>query len=150
MPKCKQSVANKGILTRKKQIDEAVARMNSFKIYKPVIRQFRDQGLVNVSEAPCGACFWAKDNPSLIAKIAQFEAENGALVFHVIHTPTSIGDFYDFLYVSRHEEEWEDDQEMFVTGSCYSYCWVADGEEMSEIGEIGFSLTNAGGLCRTY
>ena len=91
-------------IENKKQ--KAVELMNRLDIYKPYIKGFKDKNSVCFYENFGG--FWAYQEPELMAKIKEFEEQYNVLVYAVTHEYTDFGECYDFLYISDHEEEWDE------------------------------------------
>lgn len=83
-------------------------------------------------------------------RVAEFEEQNNALVYHVIHSYTSIGEMESYLYVSDYPEEWERDREDIKDGQQLVYVFNHDMPDCSEFGSIGVALTPAAGLRRTW
>ena len=54
------------------------------------------------------------------------------------------------LFVGNDETNWAEDREDLTTGQAFAYVHNYDYEYCSEIGSIGFELTNAGGLLRIW
>lgn len=135
-------------VSREKKKEEAIKRMKQWKIFPETIRQFENDGLVSESDPPLGACFWLNDEQK--KRVAEFEEKNNALVYHVIHDYTTIGELENYLYVSDYPEEWEMDHDGIDNG--YQLCYVMnkDMPDCSEFGEIGVALTPAAGLRRTW
>lgn len=61
-------------------------------------------------------------------------------------TSTIMGQFLSLLFVSRYEEEWEDDRRELKEGYPYAYVWNRE-EEFGEIGCIQIKMEQ-GGLVR--
>lgn len=127
---------------------EAVSRMKKVGIFPETVHQFERGGKVSESAPPLGACFWLNEEQQKRAK--EFEEKYDALVYHVIHTFTEIGEMESYLYVSDHSDEWEDDRNMLSNGEVYAYVYNKDYPQDSEIGMIGFKLTPAAGLARIW
>lgn len=94
-------------MTRNDQLNEAIARMKKLKLHPNTIADLKN-GTVNVSYH-MGALYWADDDQKKI--IADFENKTGALVYHCISTNTEFGLLFNMLFVSKHEDEWEIDNE---------------------------------------
>lgn len=127
---------------------EAVKRMKMWKLFPETVRQFENNDLVSESEPPIGACFWIDDDQK--ERVSEFEEKHNALVYHIIHDYTNIGELENYLYVSDHPEEWEMDHEGITNGSQLCYVHNRSMPDCSEFGEIGISLTPAAGLKRTW
>lgn len=127
---------------------EAIARMKLWGIHTPIIRQFVEDGQVSESAPPLGACYWLNDEQS--ARVKAFEGLHQALVYHVIHSYTNIGELESYLYVSDYEEEWEMDRSDIKDGQQLAYVHNLSMPDCSEFGSIGVALSPAAGLSRTW
>ncbi len=127
---------------------EAVRRMKAWGIYPPTIRQFEQQNLISESAPPLGACFWVEGEQ--LQRVRDFEKRQNALVYHVIHSYTNIGELESYLYVSDYPEEWDMDREDIKEGQQIAYVYNHDMPDCSELGAIGVELTLAAGLRRTW
>ena len=72
------------------------------------------------------------------------------MVYLVIRSYTTHGKMDDYLYVSKHEEEWEQDREDLKNRMPLAYTFSFDDPQLSEIGYIVIEKTMAGGLTRTW
>ena len=135
-------------MTREEMKAEAIARMRQLHLYPETIRQFERENLISESAPPFGACFWL--NEAQRERVRQLEAKYNILVYHVIHSFTTIGEMESYLYVSNHPEEWEDDRAGLKEGETVAYVYNCDDPELSEFGYIGIRLTPAAGLERTW
>ena len=128
---------------------EAINRMKELGLFVPCIKAFkRDE--VQLSE-PTGGLYEFSSDKELTAKVQEFEQENNALVYHVIHTPAMIDgeamEMYNFLYVSDYQEEWEMDQNDIKEGYALVYVWNKTIDYFSEFGSIAVK-EKFGGLVR--
>ena len=128
--------------------EEAVKRMKAWGIFNQTIEQFRKENYVSESCPPLGACYWIEGEQ--LERVKSFEADNNALVYHVIHSYTNIGEMEAYLYVSDYKEEWEMDNEDIKQGQQFVYVYDHDMPDCSEFGTIGIALTPAAGLKRTW
>lgn len=135
-------------ISREEKKIEAIARMKAWGIFAPIIKQFEKEDLVSESAPPLGACFWL--NEEQLARVREFEEQNNALVYHVIHSYTNIGEMESYLFVSDYPEEWEMDRQDIGEGSQLVYVVNKDAPDCSEFGSIGIALTAAAGLRRTW
>lgn len=126
---------------------EAIQRMKALGLYGPYIKAFEKTNEIFLSEM-IGGVYEFDSNKELVAKIKEFEAEHNALVYHVIHTFTVIGELYSFLYVSDYDEEWEMDNSDIDDGYALAYVWNKNDEWCSEFGSIGVQ-GKFGGVVRT-
>ena len=127
--------------------EEAIKRMKVLDLYAPYIKAFEKKDEIFMSEMT-GGVYEFDSNKELVAKIKEFEEEHNALVYHVIHTFTVIGELYSFLYVSDYDEEWEMDNSDIKNGYALAYVWNKDDEWCSEFGSIGVR-GKFGGIVRT-
>lgn len=128
---------------------EAINRMKELGLFAPCIKVFK-RGEVQLSE-PTGGLYEFSSDKELTAKVQEFEKENNALVYHVIHTPMMLDgeamDMYNFLYVSDYQEEWEMDQNDIKEGYALAYVWNKTIDYFSEFGSIAVK-ERFGGLVR--
>ena len=118
---------------------EAINRMKELGLFAPCIKAFKSRDEVQLSE-PTGGLYEFSSDKELTAKVQEFEKENNALVYHVIHTPAMIDgeamDMYSFLYVSDYQEEWEVDNADIKEGYVLAYVWNKTIDYFSEFGSI--------------
>lgn len=129
---------------------EAIDRMIRLGIYGPTIVQFKNDGLVSISEPPVGAFYWAEGED--LERIKQFEVEYNALVYVVIRSYTTIGKMDCYLFVGDHIEEWGMDRASLAapTDGVFAYVFNHDAPDCSEFGDIGVEHTIAAGLKRIW
>lgn len=122
-------------MERQKKIDEAIKRMKELKIYNDAIKNFKEG---TVSQSISGYMFWIDESTEndLAKKIADFEAENNAVVYYVITTNTNFGMLYNLLFVGDNEEEWEYEHEDIKDNYVFSYVINVDEPLFSEFGTI--------------
>lgn len=135
-------------MTREEMKSEAIARMRQLHLYPETIRQFERENLISESAPPFGACFWL--NEAQRERVRELEARCNILIYHVIHSFTTIGEMESYLYVSDRPKEWEDDRADLKTGTTVAYVYNCDEPLFSEFGYIGIHLTPAAGLERTW
>lgn len=135
-------------MTRQEMKAEALDRMKLLHIYPETIRQFEREDLISESAPPFGACFWL--NEAQRERVRQLETKYNILIYHVIHSFTTIGEMESYLYMSEYSEEWEDDRADLKEGTATAYVYNCDDPELSEFGYIGVRLTPAAGLERTW
>ena len=133
-------------MEKAKQKQEALERMKMLKLHGNIIKEFDKEGIVNLSESG-GFLYWLDSNQQAI--VDEFETEHDALVYHVIHDCTEFGELYSLLYVSKYEEEWEDDRNDLKDGYALVYVKNMDDDFCSEFGSIGVK-PQFGGLVRMY
>ena len=129
---------------------EAINRMKELGLFAPCIKAFKDRNEVQLSE-PTGGLYEFSSNTELTAKVQEFEKENNALVYHVIHSPMrfdgDVMDMYNFLYVSDYPEEYEMDNNDIKDGYPLAYVWNRTVDYFSEFGGIAVK-GRFGGLVR--
>ena len=128
---------------KEKQFKQALERMEMLKLSKQCISAF-EQGNVWVSEG-IGALYECNEKEKEIIK--KFENKTGGLVYHMIHNKFEFGECYSILYVSKHEEEWNDDKTDINDGYLFVYVENIDCPVFSEFGTIVVK-SNIGGLIR--
>lgn len=84
--------------------------------------------------------------PEFKAIKENFEKDYDCLVYYGVLTTTTMGQFLSLLFVSRYEEEWEDDRRELKEGYPYAYVWNRE-EEFGEIDPIQIKMEQ-GGLVR--
>ena len=133
-------------MEKAKQKQEALERMKMLKLHSNIIKEFDKDGIVNLSENG-GFLYWLNSDQQAI--VDEFEAEHDALVYHVIHNYTEFGELYSILYVSKYEEEWDDDRNDLKDGCAFVYVKNINYDFCSEFGSIGIR-PQFGGLVRLF
>lgn len=121
--------------------EEAIKRLKVLKVHEKVLREFKEEGKLNKSEQ-LGILYWLDDNE--VTMIKEFEQEYDAIVYHVIHQFTNIGELYNLLYVSLEDDEWCIDQEDLASGCTLAYVINKTMPDCSEFGSIGVEPCNGG------
>ena len=132
-------------ITIEKKKQEAIERMKSLNLYPNIIKEFEKENIVNMSENG-GFLYWLTDEQKEI--VSDFEAEYDALVYHVIHNFTELGEMLTIFYVSDDEEEWEYDRADLKDGYACAYVKNLTDDMCSEFGSVCFRQ-QYGGLVRT-
>jgi len=130
-------------------IMEAIERMKDLNMYDEAIKSF-SKGTVMMSEG--AGILYQLDETAKKAIKSLLEMSSDRCQFtpyHVIHSYTNIGEFYDVLYVSSYGEDWQEERYSYTSGLCCAYVYNADEPLFSEIGSIRIEPCN-GGLKRTY
>lgn len=128
---------------------EAVKRLKSTGLFYQAVEQFEKENLVNISEPPMGGLYWTDGDP-VASVIKVFEANNNALVYHVIRSFTTLGQMDCLMYVSDYPEEWPMDTVDMKDNCTLAYIYDYDEPLFSEFGTIGYELLSSGGLKRTW
>lgn len=126
--------------------NEAIERMKLLGIHENAIREFEEESKLNQSEH-LGALYWVEDEEVLQA-VKEIESRRGILIYHIIFTPTEVGDLYSFLYASSCTEEWELERGDLRDCSPLAYVYNLSTPYFSEFGSIGIQPIN-GGIVRT-
>lgn len=132
-------------ITIEKKKQEAIERMKTLNLYPNIIKEFEKENIVNMSENG-GFLYWLTDEQKEI--VSDFEAEYDALVYHVIHNFTELGEMLTIFYVSDDEEEWEYDRADLKDGYACAYVKNLTDDMCSEFGSVCFRQ-QYGGLVRT-
>lgn len=125
--------------------EEALKRLELLGVMKNVVRDFK-KDVLNQSEQ-IGYLYWLDDKQKKI--VEEFEKEHDALVYHVIHQYTNIGELLNFLYVSDCKEEWQMDIEDIRNGQALVYVENLTMPDCSEFGTIGIK-PSIGGVVRMW
>ena len=129
------------------QKEVALSAMKSLDIYAPYIKKFEKDGTVTLFERFGGYYIEEDNEPELLKKIREFEAEYGSIVYAVTHTFTQFGELYEFLCISKYEEEWDYTLDETKRGYAFSYVWNKTDEWCSEFGTIAVK-SFGGGIAR--
>lgn len=129
------------------QKEVALSAMKSLDIYAPYIKKFEKDGTITLFEGFGGYYIDEHQEPELLKKIKEFEAEYESIVYAVTHTFTQFGELYEFLCISKYEEEWEDTLANIKDGYVWSYVWNKTDEWCSEFGTIAVK-SFGGGIAR--
>ncbi len=129
------------------QKEVAISAMKSLDIYKPYIKKFEKDGTVTLFERFGGYYIGEDNEPELLKKIREFEAEYDSIVYAVTHTFTEFGELYEFLCISKYEEEWEDTLADIKDSYVFSYVWNKTDDYCSEFGTIAVK-SFGGGIAR--
>lgn len=130
------------------QKEEAIKRLQRLDIYKPYINGFKAKAQ-KVCFFENFAGFWVYQEPEIEAKMKEIEQEYGYIVYAITHEYTAFGECYDFLLVSKYDEEWDYELEQVQAGTFYAfaYVWNRTDEWCSELGTIGVK-SYGGGITR--
>ena len=126
------------------QKEMAIKCMEALDIYKPYITKFKNDGTKTLFENFGGFYIDGYSEPELLKKIEEFEAEYGAIVYAVTHTFTNFGELYEFLVMSKYEEEWEQTLDDVKDGYAFVYVWNKTDDWCSEFGTIGIKSFGGG------
>lgn len=129
------------------QKEVAISAMKSLDIYKPYIKKFEKDGTATLFERFGGYYIDEDQEPELLKKIREFEAETGSLVYAVTHNIFEFGECYSFLIISKYEEEWSMTLEEVKDGYAFSYVWNKTDDYCSEFGTIAVK-SFGGGIAR--
>ena len=127
-----------------KQKEEAIKRMEMLGLMDTVIKEFKEEGELNLSEQ-YGLLYWLNDEEKEMVR--KFEEERESLVYHVIKTNTSIGLMYSLLNVCKYEEDWQYERERIEDSFPLAYVVNVTVPDFSEYGGIEIRKMN-GGLVR--
>lgn len=130
------------------QKEVAIECMKALDIYKPYIRKFEKDGTVTLFERFGGYYIDEYQEPELLKKIREFEAEHECIVYAVTHEMFWFGECYTFLVVSKYEEEYEMTLEGVKDGYAFAYVWNKSDEMCSEFGDVRIK-SFGGGIARS-
>lgn len=118
------------------QKEVAISAMKSLDIYKPYIKKFEKDGTITLFERFGGYYIDEYQEPELLRKIKEIEAEYECIVYAVTHEMFMFGECYSFLCISKYEEEWDYTLEEIKDGYAFSYVWNKTVDYCSEFGTI--------------
>lgn len=126
----------------------AITLMKKLGIYKPYIKGYEEQDMVCFFENFAG--FWVFQEPDVEQKMKEIEAQFNCTVYGITHEYTEFGECYDFLLVTRYEEEWDrllvKEDDIYYA---FAYVWNKTCDDFSELGTIGLR-SFGGGIARFY
>lgn len=126
---------------------EAIKRMKAMGLFPDAIKQFKNADIVMVSEPPLGGLYWLNDEEKEMVR--KFEQENNALVYLVVRSFTNIGKMDNIFYVSKHQDEWEMDNDDIKENYSFVYVVNHDMPDCSEFGSIAWKSIG-GGILRAF
>ncbi len=120
--------------TKRKQ--KALEIMKKLDIYEPYINEFEKNDNVCIFEGFGG--FWAWQRPNIIEKKKLIEERYDATCYAITHEITEIGEFYDFLLVTKYKSEWDYIFEELPNNNYYAFAfvWNLDDNNCSELGSV--------------
>lgn len=129
--------------TREQMKQKAIENMKKLDIYKPYIRGFEQEDQVCFFEGFGG--FWVNQEPEIEEKMRWVEENFDCVVYAITHEITSIGEMWDFIFVSSEMYEWDDEfQQAGHRTYVYAYVWNKDDDYCSEPGTIGLQSFGGG------
>ena len=126
------------------QKEVALSAMKSLDILPAYINKFKKDGTITLFERFGGYYIDEYNEPELLKKIKDFEAETGSIVYAVTHEMFGFGECYSFLIISKYEEEWEYTLEDVKEGYAFSYVWNKTDEWCSEFGTVTIQSLGGG------
>ena len=122
---------------------KAIELMEKLDIYKPYIKDFKENDVVCFYENFAG--FWAWQNEELNNKIKEIEKKHNCTVYAVTHEYAEFGECYSFLLVTNYKSEWKN---LVITEKgthyAFAYVWNKDDDWCSEFGTIGVKSMGGG------
>ena len=131
-------------MERQAKKDKAIELMKTLDIYQPYIEGFKQEDRVCFFERFAG--FWVDQEPEILKKMRELEAEYKCVVYAITHEFTDFGELYDFLIVPDHKYEWKEllyaqNGKNFIA---FAYVWNKDDDWCSEFGSIGVQSFGGG------
>lgn len=136
----------KAQVTLEQMKQEALRRMEILKMSKNVIKQFKEENKLNLSES-YGLLYWLDEEQQ--AKVKELEQRAGCVVYHVIRDFTEFGELLSLLLVSKYEQEWKREVADLEKGIAFVYVYNLSAPECSEWGSISIR-PSIGGVRRIY
>jgi hypothetical protein len=134
-------------MTREEMVREGVRRLKELDIYPPYVRKFNSKANVPTFFERFGG-FYADQEPKLMAKIREVEAEHNCVVYAVTHEIVEGMNMWSMLIVSNDKDEWpwefmNDDR----STTAWAWVWNTDMPDFSEFGSVTIR-SFGGGICR--
>lgn len=124
--------------------EEALKRLSLLKINKNVIKEFKEENILNKSEGILGSLYWLNENEKEMVR--KYEERWNVVVYHIILTNTiNNGRIYDLLFISDEKQYWLEERLKLKAGYVLSHTY----SQFSESGDI-FVENRNGGLVRIY
>lgn len=143
---------NKKTTLKEKQRQEGLERLRMLNVLGKVRQDFA-RGKLYYSERQNSffnaVLYWVDNNPTWLDKIKKFESKNKVMVYHAQLTHLECGDCLSLLYVSKDEEEWENERDDLRKGMPFVKTIDPNAEDdyFSEYGYIGIK-PSMGGVAR--
>ena len=123
------------MINREEMKQKAIKVMKELDIYRPYIKGFKDNDDVCYYENFGG--YWAYQEENVQKKIKELENKYEFVIYAATHEMTEFGELYDFLYISKYEEDDEYNCQKVNDGHIVpAYVWNLSVEEYSEMGTI--------------
>lgn len=119
------------------QKEIAIQCLEKLDIYRPYIRKFMSK-----AETPCFfenfAGFYIDQEPELLNKVKEVEADHNCLVYALTHEITDFGECWSMLCVPKDTEDITDVLGTFNSREYYAfaYVWNKTNPDFSELGDI--------------
>ena len=118
---------------KENQVIEALLRMKKLNIDERIIFDFKEKR--NLCCSLEGISFLELDE-YIKEKIEILEKDKGILVYHIIISNKGYGVCYNFLYVSKDKEYWEEEKRYLEHGYVYAYVMNMEYPNNSDCGTI--------------
>lgn len=118
---------------KESQVIEALLRMKKLNIDDRIIFDFKEKRTLRCSLE--GISFLEIDE-YVKEKIEILEEDKGILIYHIIISNKGYGLCYNLLYVSKDEEEWEEEKRYLEHGYVYVYAMNLEYPNNSDYGTI--------------
>lgn len=140
------------MLTKEQIRQNAIKNLKAIGCYGPYVMAFAN-GTLTMYEGYGG--YYIDEDSEVFNQVRAVEQEYGGMVYAVIHSITSYGELYTFLWATSYEEDAEYDVEEYEllnsghTYSCSAYVWNKTDPTCSEFGTVIIQPA-LGGLIRVY
>lgn len=124
--------------------EEALERLKLLGIHKNVIKEFKEENILNKSEGILGSLYWLNEEEEEMVR--KDEKNWNVLVYHIILTNTiNNGKIYDLLFITEEKQYWLEERVRLKAGYVLSHTV----SQFSESGDI-FVKNKNGGLVRVW
>ena len=133
-----------------KMINEAVERMEILKIPKEHIENFKKNGATFLCDDGRIRNLTEEEKKM----VSEFEEEYHYKVYYLIHESGLFNPYgfemYDFIFVSKYEEEWEQDRYFLERGIAMGYAKNMSEPDFSEFGSMRLERNAGIGIERIW
>ena len=141
---------NKKTTLKEKQKQEGLERLRMLNVLGKVRQDFA-HGKLYYSERQSSifnaVLYYVDNHPEWLDMIQKFEKKNKVMVYHAQLTHLECGDILSLLYVSKDEEEWENERKDIKDGMVFAKCIDLADDMFTEYGYIGIK-PSMGGIVR--
>ena len=129
-----------------RQKAEALTRLQLLDVPVHIQNDFEHSKRIWLCTSPHGT--YSDLSDEMKVAVTAFEEKYEATVFMVVRVFSRAGLLDSLLYVSKYEEEWEEDRNDIRDGYIMTYTINHDHDFCSEFGSIAYTRNSSGGIIR--